>query len=623
MLELKAGPAGEAVRGAVTVVLAPKAAAGLPHAVAATPRSPAAVSDTTAATPAVAPSHPALNADEHGWLPPGWERRTDKYGHAFYIDHNTRTTTWVRPPTNVPATEIERRQIDLVEQQRRLHQQRSLPGAGVSSAEQALRGLAVGEDGLPPGWERRMAPNGQFYYIDHTTQRTTWVRPTPAPQYAIPPSGPDRLLKIYQASVAQLGELPQGWEMREQPNGQIYFVDHNTHSTTWDDPRLPSSADAACPEYKRNFQQKLAFFRVQPDLRMQKSQTYIDISRANVFMDAYEQFMKYSPDELRRKLTIRFDREEGLDYGGVAREFFFLLSHEMFNPIYCLFEYSSHGKYTLQICPRSDINPEHLEYFRFIGRAVGVAIFHQRFLDAFFVSAFYKQVLGMAVTPEDLESIDPELWRGISWMQENDVAGLMYTFSVDDERFGEIHEHELKPNGKDIEVTNENKHEYIQLLTQWRVVSRVKTQMDAFMHGLFEIIPKRLLSIFDDRELELLIGGVSELDMADWKKYTDYRNCEPEHPIVQWFWKALPILSKSRSICSASRKSLTRSRRPSLSSSSPARRASPSTALRACRAPTAPAASPSRLSRATLTASQWRTRASTASIFPCTPSTRR
>ena len=160
------------------------------------------------------------------------------------------------------------------------------------------------------------------------------------------------------------------------------------------DPRLPSAADAECPEYKRTFQQKLAFFRSQPELRVQKGQTFIDVTRENVFMDSFEQFMQHSPEDLRRKLTIRFDGEEGLDYGGVAREFFFLLSHEMFNPIYCLFEYSSHGKYTLQICPRSDINPEHLEYFKFIGRVVGVAIFHQRFLDAFFVSAVYKQVLG-------------------------------------------------------------------------------------------------------------------------------------------------------------------------------------------------------------------------------------
>lgn len=143
----------------------------------------------------------------------------------------------------------------------------------------------------------------------------------------------------------------------------------------------------------------------------------------------------------------------------------------------------------------------------------------------------------MSISPEDLESIDPELWKGISWMQENDVTGLMYHFSVDDERFGEMYEHDLKLEGRHIEVTNENKLEYIGLLTQWRIVDRVKTQMNAFCEGLFEIIPRRLILLFDDRELELLIGGVTELDMADWQKYTDYRNCEPENPVVDLFWK--------------------------------------------------------------------------------------
>lgn len=226
-MELKAGPTGDPVKGTVTMVLTTRPSQPLsshPQAIA---------SDTALANPALglAAQH-TLQQDEHGFLPPGWERRIDKYGHAFYIDHNTRTTTWVRPPTNVPANVIEQRQMDLVEQQRRLHQQRTLP---VTEAQPAIRNypVPVNEDGLPLGWERRMAPNGQYYYIDHNTQRTTWVKPTPAPQYTIP-LGPDRLLKIYKQSVVQLGELPQGWEMREHSNGQIYFVDHNTHSTTWD-----------------------------------------------------------------------------------------------------------------------------------------------------------------------------------------------------------------------------------------------------------------------------------------------------------------------------------------------------------------------------------------------------
>jgi E3 ubiquitin-protein ligase NEDD4 len=111
----------------------------------------------------------------------------------------------------------------------------------------------------------------------------------------------------------------------------------------------------------------------------------------------------YSPLPSRTKLIILY------------REFFFLLSHEMFNPFYCLFEYSAHDNYTLQISPASGVNPEHLNYFKFIGRVVGLAIFHRRFLDAYFITSFYKMALHKKINLADLESVDAELHRSMSW----------------------------------------------------------------------------------------------------------------------------------------------------------------------------------------------------------------
>jgi E3 ubiquitin-protein ligase NEDD4 len=98
------------------------------------------------------------------------------------------------------------------------------------------------------------------------------------------------------------------------------------------------------------------------------------------------------------------------------REGFFLLSHEIFNPSYGLFEYSTHDNYTLQINPASGINPDHLSYFKFIGRCLGLAIFHRRFLDAYFVPSFYKMILGKAMALADLEAVDADLHRSLNWM---------------------------------------------------------------------------------------------------------------------------------------------------------------------------------------------------------------
>ena len=45
---------------------------------------------------------------------------------------------------------------------------------------------------------------------------------------------------------------------------RIYFVDHDTHTTTWDDWRLLSTVDADAPQYKRDYRRKIVCFRSQP-----------------------------------------------------------------------------------------------------------------------------------------------------------------------------------------------------------------------------------------------------------------------------------------------------------------------------------------------------------------------
>jgi len=147
----------------------------------------------------------------------------------------------------------------------------------------------------------------------------------------------------------------------------------------------------------------------------------------------------------------------------INSEFFFLLSHEMFNPFYCLFEYSAHDNYTLQINPNSGVNPEHLNYFKFIGRCVGLGIFHRRFLDAYFIVSFYKMILKKKITLTDLESVDAGLHRGLTWMLENDITDVIEdTFSISEEHFGELVTVDLKEGGRDEEVTEFNKKEYVE-----------------------------------------------------------------------------------------------------------------------------------------------------------------
>lgn len=493
--------------------------------------------------------------DAQGRLPAGWERREDNLGRTYYVDHNTRSTSWVRP-TAGGITETQRNEREATTQvERQRHQNRTLPedrtGASSPSLPQttparensvsmmATGATTAGTGELPPLWEQRHTPEGRAYFVDHNTRTTTWVDPR-RQQYIRMYGGQNQNNTIQQQPVSQLGPLPSGWEMRLTNTARVYFVDHNTKTTTWDDPRLPSSLDQNVPQYKRDFRRKLIYFRSQPALRILSGQCHVKIRRSHIFEDSYAEIMRQSATDLKKRLMIKFDGEDGLDYGGLSREFFFLLSHEMFNPFYCLFEYSAHDNYTLQINPHSGINPEHLNYFKFIGRVVGLAIFHRRFLDAFFIGALYKMMLSKPVSLQDMEGVDADFHRSLVWTLENDIEGVLdQTFSTEDERFGVTSIEDLKPGGRDIAVTNENKKEYVDLMIKWRIQKRVDEQFQAFITGFHELIPADLVNVFDERELELLIGGIAEIDVEDWKKHTDYRGYTESDEVIKFFWQTI------------------------------------------------------------------------------------
>src|SRR5690606_7790169 len=465
---------------------------------------------------------------------------------TYYVDHNTRTTTWQRPSVNNYSETEQRNQMQAnTDAERQRHRNRMLPEDRTNSpppnaatpqpqvAQQDVPNVTMvgtgvtqpGNGALPPGWEQRHAPEGRVYYVDHKTRTTTWVDPRRTQWIRMYQPNAQSQSSMQQQPVSQLGPLPSGWEMRLTSTARVYFVDHNTKTTTWDDPRLPSSLDQNVPQYKRDFRRKLIYFRSQPAMRILSGQCHIKVRRSHIFEDSFAEIQRQSPTDLKKRLMIKFDGEDGLDYGGLSREFFFLLSHEMFNPFYCLFEYSAHDNYTLQINPHSGINPEHLNYFKFIGRVVGLAIFHRRFLDAFFIGALYKMILGKTVVLADMEGVDADFHRSLQWMLDNDISDgiLEATFSTEEERFGVVTEEDLIPIGRNIEVTNENKKEYVDLMVRWRIERRIAAQFEAFKEGFHELIPQDLINVFDERELELLIGGIAEIDVDDWKKHTDYR----------------------------------------------------------------------------------------------------
>uniref|UniRef100_A0A8K9UII9 E3 ubiquitin-protein ligase SMURF1 n=1 Tax=Oncorhynchus mykiss TaxID=8022 RepID=A0A8K9UII9_ONCMY len=395
--------------------------------------------------------------------------------------------------------------------------------------------------------EQRTTVQGQVYFLHTQTGVSTWHDPR------IPRD-------LASVSCEELGPLPAGWEVRSTVSGRIYFVDHNNRTTQFTDPRLHTiiremevggeegGEGEVTLRYERDLVHKLKLLRHELSLQQpQAGHCRIEVSRDEIFEESYRQIMKMRPKDLKKRLMVKFRGEEGLDYGGVAREWLYLLCHEMLNPYYGLFQYSTDNIYTLQINPDSSINPDHLSYFHFVGRVMGLAVFHSHYINGGFTLPFYKQLLGKPIMLQDLETTDPELHKSLVWILENDISSVLdHTFCVEHSAFGKFLQHELKPNGQNLPVTEDNKKEYVKLYVTWRFMRGIEAQFLALQKGFSQLIPQHLLKPFDHKELELIIGGLGKIDLADWKSNTRLKHCAVDSNVVCWFWEAVESFTEER-----------------------------------------------------------------------------
>uniref|UniRef100_A0A8C8GCZ7 E3 ubiquitin-protein ligase n=1 Tax=Oncorhynchus tshawytscha TaxID=74940 RepID=A0A8C8GCZ7_ONCTS len=455
-------------------------------------------------------------------LPSGWERRVDPMGRVYFVDHISRTTTWQRPTQesvrNFEEWQHQRSQLQGAMQQFNQRFIFGLQDQQIAAANKEFDPLGP----LPHGWEKRTDTNGRVYFVHHTSRMTQWEDPRTQ-------------------GLLNDKPLPEGWEMRFTVDGIPYFVDHNRRTTTYIDPRTGKSSLENGPQitYVRDFKAKVQYFRFWCQQLSMPQHIKITVTRKTLFEDSFQQIMSFHPQDLRRRLWIIFPGEEGLDYGGVAREWFFLLSHEVLNPMYCLFEYAGKDNYCLQINPASYINPDHLKYFKFIGRFIAMSLFHGKFIDTGFSLPFYKRILNKPLALKDLESIDTEFYNSLIWIKDNNLeeCGLEMFFSVDKEILGEVTTHELKPDGGNVLVTEENKEEYIRLVAEWRLSRGVEEQTQAFFEGFNEVLPQQYLQYFDAKELEVMLCGMQEIDLVDWQRHTIYRHYARSSKQILWFWQ--------------------------------------------------------------------------------------
>lgn len=185
-----------------------------------------------------------------------------------------------------------------------------------------------------------------------------------------------------------------------------------------------------------DFDNKRNYFNQQlhrkPHTREHHGTLQLNVRRARVFEDSFLYLNRKTGEQIKNgKLSVRFYDEEGVDAGGLTREWFQILARQMFNPNYALFQPCAADKLTYQPNKASWVNPEHLSFFKFVGRVIGKAIYDGRLLDAYFARSLYRQILGKPVDYKDVEWVDPEYYNSLCWILENDPTVLDLTFSVE------------------------------------------------------------------------------------------------------------------------------------------------------------------------------------------------
>ncbi|XP_035988602.1 E3 ubiquitin-protein ligase HECW2 isoform X2 [Fundulus heteroclitus] len=490
-------------------------------------------------------------------LPRGWEMKHDHTGKPFFVDHNCRSTTFIDPRLPLQSS----RSTGLLAHRQHLSRQRShSAGEVVDDSRQSGLPAMPRPSSTFSGSSR--SPYHDVVPVAYNDKIVAFLRQPNIfdilqerqPELARNHSLKEKVQFIRSEGVNGLARLSSDADLvmllslfEEEVMSYVPPLLHPGYSLSspQSSPGTPRANARAPAPYKRDFEAKLRNFYRKLETKgygQGPGKVKLIIRRDHLLEDAFNQIMCYSRKDLQRsKLYVSFVGEDGLDYSGPSREFFFLVSRELFNPYYGLFEYSANDTYTVQISPMSAFVDNHHEWFRFSGRILGLALVHQYLLDAFFTRPFYKGLLRIPCDLSDLEFLDEEFHQSLQWMKDNDIEDMLdLTFTVNEEVFGQITERELKPGGAGIPVSEKNKKEYIERMVKWRIERGVAQQTESLVRGFYEVVDVRLVSVFDARELELVIAGTAEIDLADWRNNTEYRGGYHDgHIVVRWFWAAV------------------------------------------------------------------------------------
>ncbi|OHT09171.1 ubiquitin ligase [Tritrichomonas foetus] len=265
----------------------------------------------------------------------------------------------------------------------------------------------------------------------------------------------------------------------------------------------------------------------------------LEVRRDHIIEDTIDAVQLFRDQHLNRKLMVSFRGEDGVDAGGVSREYFHLLMEQLFSPDYGMFTLVQNSYYWFN---QNDLGIMPI-YYRTLGTVVALAVYNGIILPIRFPILMYKKILKKEITFNDLYEFDPEIAKSLKKiidMKEKgeDVSALALNFTVTVDNFGEIKEIPLIPNGENEDVTNENVLEYIHLYVKWITNDSIDTKFKAFATGFWKLFNGKVFEMFAPDELDILVSGEPVRDWDSLRKNVKYSDgYRPNSRQVKWFWE--------------------------------------------------------------------------------------
>ena len=346
------------------------------------------------------------------------------------------------------------------------------------------------------------------------------------------------------SAPARVSELPNGWVECWDPGREIcYYFNSLTGITQWIHPIHGKGGKDPDLNFRKKRFKLLYSIRERDWPQGGRKILKMTLRRTHLVVDSFEAIRRLDVAKLKLKTKVIFSGEEGIDSGGLTKEWFLELSRSLLDPQRCLLAKLEEAKGTIKyhIDHRSSINDQHLQYFHFLGIILAKAIYDRQLIDLPVCKAIYKYILGRPATLDDLEEMDPLYHRSIVWMLKNDIDDIIYeTFTTTVENFGQMEEVELIPGGKEIPVTNANKARYVQAILDWKTFGSVARQLKSVREGFQEVLPIYEIRDFTEHELDLLLNGKQNFDVNEMRQATRYTGgYDANSSPIKIFWKVL------------------------------------------------------------------------------------